>query len=215
MELIRVDTQRAYELIWEKITTLDLVPGSAINELDLAEELDLGFTSVREALMLLFHDDLVVITSRHGFYVADINLPDLAQLSEMRLALESLCARQAAERATPDDIVVLEALRQEQAAISPEDSSRLFEVDHKFHQAVARAAAPVLARLFPTRRAESMRWGFLRCRRMRAARGSPSLARRVSSMRSTVMRAVSLPEKKAERARSRTKMSFAMWHSSR
>ena len=42
--------------------------------------------------------------------------------------------------ATADDIAVLEALRQEQAAIPPEDSRRLFEVDHKFHQAVARAA---------------------------------------------------------------------------
>ena len=140
MQLIRVDTQRAYELIWEKITTLELAPGSSINEQRLSDELDMSLTPVHEALKLLVHDDLVVVTPRHGPYVADINIPDLEQLSEMRLALESLCARQAAERATPDDIAVLEALRQEQATISPEDSRRLFDVDHKFHQAVARAA---------------------------------------------------------------------------
>ena len=140
MELIRVDTQRAYELIWEKITTLELAPGSSINEPRLSEELDMSLTSVHEALKLLIHDELVVVTGRHGPYVADISLPDLEQLSEMRLALESLCARQAAKRATADDLAVLEALRQEQAAISPQDSRRLFDVDHKFHQAVARAA---------------------------------------------------------------------------
>lgn len=140
MQLTRVDTQRAYELIWDKITSLQLAPGTSINEPELADELDLSMAAVREALKLLAFDELVVVTPRHGLYVTDINLPDLEQLSEMRLALESLCARQATERATADDIAVLEALRQEQAAIPAADSRRLFEVDHKFHQAVARAA---------------------------------------------------------------------------
>ena len=140
MQFIRVDTQRAYELIWDKITRLELAPGSPINELELAEVLDMSLTPVREALKLLMHDDLVVVTPRHGLYVTDINIPDLEQLSEMRLALEALCARQAARRATADDVAVLEALRQEQAIIPEIDSRRLFEVDHKFHQAIARAA---------------------------------------------------------------------------
>jgi DNA-binding GntR family transcriptional regulator len=140
MKLVRVDTQRAYELIWDKITTLELAPGAHINEQLLAKELDMGLVPVREALKLLAHDNLVVITPRHGLYVADVNLPDLEQISEMRLTLESLSARLAAQRATPDELVVLEALRQEQAATSAEDSRRLFEVDHKFHRAIARAA---------------------------------------------------------------------------
>ena len=119
MELVRVDTQRAYELIREKITTLELAPGAPINEQHLAEDLDMGLVPVQEALKLLAHDDLVIITSRHGLYVADVSAPDLEQISEMRLSLESLCTRLAAQRATPDDLVVLEALRQEQATISP------------------------------------------------------------------------------------------------
>jgi DNA-binding GntR family transcriptional regulator len=86
-------------------------------------------------------------------YVADVNIPDLEQISEMRLTLEGLSARLAAERATPDDLVVLEALRQEQASTPVGDSRRLIAVDHKFHQAVARAAhnkylADSLERLF-------------------------------------------------------------------
>jgi DNA-binding GntR family transcriptional regulator len=93
------------------------------------------------------------VTERHGIYVADVNAEDLQQLSEMRLSLESLSARLASERAQPDDLVVLEALRKEQAALAPEESRDLFDLDHRFHQAVAAAAhnkylAQTLDRLF-------------------------------------------------------------------
>jgi DNA-binding GntR family transcriptional regulator len=153
MELVRVDTKRAYQQIRERITTLELKPGAGIHDQRLAAELDVGLSAVQEALKLLAHENLVMITARHGLYVADVNLPDLEQLSEMRLALEGLSARLAAERATPDDIVVLQALRQEQASTPSEDSRRLFEVDHKFHVAIAQAAhnkylAESLERLF-------------------------------------------------------------------
>lgn len=146
MELERVDTQRAYELILAKITTLELAPGAAINEQKLAQELNMGTVPVREALKLLAHDSLVVVTPRHGLYVANVSQPDLEQISELRLSLESLCARLAAQRATDDDLVVLEALRQEQVARTETEadlsqaSPQLFELDHKFHQAVAQAA---------------------------------------------------------------------------
>ena len=46
----------------------------------------------------------------------------------------------AARRATPDDLVVLEAIRQEQVAADPGDPRRLFEIDHQFHKAIAQAA---------------------------------------------------------------------------
>jgi DNA-binding GntR family transcriptional regulator len=153
MEMVRVDTQRAYQRIWEQITTLELAPSAPINEQQLAEELDMGVAPVREALRLLAHENLVVITPRHGLYVSDINIPDLEQISEMRSSLEALSASLAAQRATADDLVVLQALRQEQASVPAEDSQRLFDLDHKFHQAIAQAAhnkylAQTLDRLF-------------------------------------------------------------------
>ena len=153
MELERVDTQRAYDLIWEKITTLELAPGAPINEQELAEEFGMGTVPVREALKWLAHENLVEVTERHGIYVADVNVDDLQQLSEMRLSLESLSARLAAERVEPDDLVVLEALRREQETLTAEELRDLFDLDHKFHQAVAKAAhnkylAQTLDRLF-------------------------------------------------------------------
>jgi uncharacterized 2Fe-2S/4Fe-4S cluster protein (DUF4445 family)/DNA-binding GntR family transcriptional regulator len=138
----RIDTRHAYEQIRERIIQLELPPGAPINARHLAEELQLGLVPVEEALKLLAHDKLVEITPRHehGVYVANVHLDDLDQLSEMRLALESLSARLAAERATPDDVAVLESLRASQDGLTPGESQQLLAVDRRFHQAVAQAA---------------------------------------------------------------------------
>ena len=141
MELIAVDTQDAYTRIREAIVTLALDPGSLLDEQKLADALHLGGAPVREALKLLVHDGLVILTPRHGLYVADISLADLEQISEVRQVLEPFCAELAARRATSDDLSVLDALRSEHAAVSGDDRRRLLDVDHKFHQAVVRAAA--------------------------------------------------------------------------
>lgn len=139
MPLKRVDTQRAYQLILDRITTLEMAPGAPINDQQLAQELDMALAPVQEALKLLAHDGLVALPP-DGIYVAGVDLADLEQLSEVRLLLEGYCARQAAQRADEDDLAVLEALRQEQTGLAPEESQRLFEVDHKIHQAIAGAA---------------------------------------------------------------------------
>jgi DNA-binding GntR family transcriptional regulator len=134
----RVDTQRAYELIREKITTLVLAPGAVVDVPALAQELEMAVVPVQEALKLLAHEDLVRITPRHGIYVSDVNLADLDALSEMRLPLEGLSARLAAERAREDDLVVLEALCEEMPGES--EGRAWFELDHRFHQSIAVAA---------------------------------------------------------------------------
>jgi DNA-binding GntR family transcriptional regulator len=143
VDIERVDTKHAYELIRTRITTLELAPGALINAQKLAAELNLPLAAIEEALKLLAHDHLVRITPRHGTYVADVNIADLEQLSELRIELESLAATLAAERATDDDLAVLEALR---AAEMPHDDDpqqaarTLFDIDHRFHQAIAQAA---------------------------------------------------------------------------
>jgi DNA-binding GntR family transcriptional regulator len=139
MELVRVDTQRAYERIKEKIIVLDMPPGATIDEGQLADELDMGLVPVREALKLLAHDHLVDVMPK-GLYVSEVNVIDLEQISELRLLLETYCARQAAQNASSDDLVVMEALCNEQAGIPSEENERLFDLDHKFHQAIASAA---------------------------------------------------------------------------
>lgn len=140
MELISVDTQHAYEKIREQIIMLQLPPGSIVNEQALSAQLELGAAPVREALKLLVHDNLIEISKHHGVYVSGICAEDLDMLSEVRVLLEAYAARLAAQRATEDDIMVMEALIEEQKGISPEDKQAWFDIDHKLHQAIANAA---------------------------------------------------------------------------
>lgn len=81
---------------------MKLPPGSVINEAGLQEELGLGRTPIREALKRLSLEKLVVIVPRRGMFVNEIGIRDLQQLFEMRLPLESLAARLAAERGTDE-----------------------------------------------------------------------------------------------------------------
>ncbi len=140
MDLIGVDTQNAYELIKEQINTLKLAPGSAINEAELSATLGVGSVPVREALKLLYHDQLVVVSKQGGLYVADLKSSDLKMLSEVRVRLESQAAGLAAERATLDHLLVMDALISEQAKIEADDKDSWFRIDHKLHQAIAKAS---------------------------------------------------------------------------
>ncbi len=140
-DLVRVDTQDAYDKIRDKIVTLALQPGAAVDEDALAGELHMASTAIREAVKLLAHDNLISITARHGIRVADVHPDDLRQLFEMRLPLETLCAQMAAERATPDDIAVLDALAREYTQIKKSrDVGRLLDLDHRYHSALIDAA---------------------------------------------------------------------------
>jgi DNA-binding GntR family transcriptional regulator len=140
MDLTDVDTRHAYEHVREKIITLALAPGTLLNEQVLAEAIAGGVGSVREALKWLAYEGLVEITARHGLYAAEINRADLEQLGEIRLTLEPLCARLAAQRCDQDDWAVLMALRRQQLAADPADREHMLAIDHKFHQALVRAA---------------------------------------------------------------------------
>ena len=83
MEFNRVDTERAYHLIREKIITLDLAPGSPVDIDQLVEELQTAPSAVPEALRLLAHEGLVALPP-DGIFVGEVSLPDLRQLSELR-----------------------------------------------------------------------------------------------------------------------------------
>lgn len=137
-----VEMQRAYARLREQIITLQQRPGEAIKVESCAKELGLSPLAVMEALQLLAHEGLVNITPphEHGIFVSYVHLATLDQLSELRVRLEALAARLAAERATPDDLAVLDALLAEYAAIPSDDARRGLEVDHRLHDAIAQAA---------------------------------------------------------------------------
>lgn len=134
-------SETAYRILKEKIVTLELPPAHLLNEADLMAELGLGRTPIREALLRLAFENLVVILPRRGTLVADLNISDLQKIFEIRLELEVYTARLAAERATPAQIIEMEALlSQADEIIVRGDHRQLILLDHQAHLLLAQAA---------------------------------------------------------------------------
>lgn len=136
----------AYRQIKGKIIELALPPASVLDETALATELGIGLTPVRQALRRLAFENFVVILPRRGTLVADLNPSDLHKIFEMRVELETLAARLAAERATPEQITKLdqlsaEAIDQERNNGNPlETNHRLLQLDYQMHLLLSQAA---------------------------------------------------------------------------
>jgi DNA-binding GntR family transcriptional regulator len=85
-------------------------------------------------------ESLVVVMPRRGLFVADITITDLQQIYEVRVEIESLCARLAAERFTPDHLAEMQRLIAEYRAGDKEDKKWLLDHDRCLHSLLARAA---------------------------------------------------------------------------
>jgi DNA-binding GntR family transcriptional regulator len=133
-------SDKAYQLIRQKIITLELPPRSAIDEQALIEELQVGRTPIREALQRLAAEDLVSIIPRRGMFVAEISLTDLQKVFELRMLLEGFCARLAAQRATPGQIAMMEAVIEELETVGSGDGIALMVIDERFHELLYEAA---------------------------------------------------------------------------
>src|SRR5690242_7559529 len=90
---------RAYVAIRDQLLMLDIRPNEPIDDDALARDLGVGRTPVREALKRLEGDRLVVSFPRRGTFATGVDITDLAHISEIRVQLEPLAARRAAERA--------------------------------------------------------------------------------------------------------------------
>ncbi len=131
---------RAYYAIRELIVTLELAPGSVVNERDLMGRLGLGRTPVREALRDLARDQLVEVFPRRGMFVSGVDVGDIAGLSEVRGVLESKAARLAAERRNDVDLEETEALLDELSHAASLGERRLIDLDQRIHRHVYRCA---------------------------------------------------------------------------
>jgi DNA-binding GntR family transcriptional regulator len=135
------DADKAYREIKGKIITVEMPPGSIIHEVQLMEALDLGRTPIREALKRLQAENLVVVAPRRGMFVAEIAITDLQQIYEVRVELESLCARLAAERITPEQLEEISCLVTEYQGGDRRDKKWLMTLDRRVHFLLAEAAA--------------------------------------------------------------------------
>ncbi|RRO14322.1 GntR family transcriptional regulator [Saccharopolyspora rhizosphaerae] len=102
--------EKAYLAIRDKLIMLDIPPMAPIDDAALARSLEIGRTPVREALKRLEIDRLVVSYPRRGTFATAVDITDLASISDLRVHLEPLAARRAAEVAGDDDRAEISSL---------------------------------------------------------------------------------------------------------
>jgi DNA-binding GntR family transcriptional regulator len=127
---------RAYVQLRDQIVTLALAPGAPINEELLGRELQMGRTPLREAIKRLALENLISVYPRRGTFVTEINITDLAHISDVRVQLEGHAAYRAAQRLTADQRAELEKLLERVST----PSGALMELDADVHRFVYRCA---------------------------------------------------------------------------
>jgi DNA-binding GntR family transcriptional regulator len=90
----------AYERIWRQLIRGERHPGERLTDTELAAQLGLSRTPVRQALHLLAQEDLVRFDARRGFSVRMIAAQDVREIYDVRSALEVLALRLAAPNLT-------------------------------------------------------------------------------------------------------------------
>jgi len=129
----------AYQAIREKIMAGAFPPGERIREDQLAAEISMSRTPVREAINQLAAEGLVNNIPRRGIYLRAISTEQLAELLDVRKALETLSVRRCAERSDQDTIQRLEAIQQDFArALAEHDYGACNQLDSRFHREIAR-----------------------------------------------------------------------------
>ena len=132
---------RAYRALRDRLVTLRIPPGSPIDEDAVGRELKMGRTPVREAIKRLALENLVTVFPRRGTFASEINITDLAHISDVRVQLEGHAAYRAAERITDSQRAALAGLLAElDIRRGDEDLEALMELDTTVHRFIYHCA---------------------------------------------------------------------------
>lgn len=132
--------EMVFESLREAIIHGRLKPGERLMEIQLAEEMGVSRTPVREAIRKLELEGFVVMVPRKGAYVAGISVKDIVDVFEVRAALEGLAAGLAAERITEEELEELERTLVKTSVGSGDDINKIIEGDSSFHEIIYKAS---------------------------------------------------------------------------
>ncbi len=132
------------EVLRTLIISGELNPGDRIVESRVAKQLSVGQPTVREALVTLEHQGLVVRKTNQGCIVTILTREEISQILKVRGELEVLAVELAAEFATTADITeLLEITRAMKAAGDEKDVNGFFSHDFRFHERLWKASGNI------------------------------------------------------------------------
>lgn len=107
----RLLRETVYEKLRADMISCKLAPGTEIREAELAAQFTMSKSPVRDALMRLVREGLVISLPRQGYRVAPVSLSDVLDMFHLRAALERACVERIARHASDDGLKSLDEFR--------------------------------------------------------------------------------------------------------
>jgi DNA-binding GntR family transcriptional regulator len=134
----RTTHQFVRETLRRAILSGALSGGTRLVQADIAAQLDVSTTPVREALRDLVADGLILFDAHRGAIVRELDMAELVEVYEIRKALEPLAIRRAAERITSEQLAAAKELQDKME--SETDSAAWAQLNQQFHTLLESAA---------------------------------------------------------------------------
>lgn len=129
-----------FNTLREAILRGDLKPGERLMELQLASQLGVSRTPIREAIRMLEQEGLAVTMPRKGAEVAKMTLKGMEDVLEIRAALDELASQLACERITEQQLTRLEEKKKAfEKSIKTGNVKLIAEADESFHDVIYEA----------------------------------------------------------------------------
>jgi DNA-binding GntR family transcriptional regulator len=131
--------QRVYQRLQDMLLRGDIPPGAQLDERELAEQLGVSRTPLREAIVHLVREGMVEHRPYRGNFVRTFTAKQVNDLYQVRMALESLAVRLAVPKLSDEDIDYIGAILDEvQQALAQGNMNAYSNADRRFHEFIAR-----------------------------------------------------------------------------
>lgn len=124
-------TGKVYQYLFDAIIYNELKPGEALSEQEIAAKLAISRTPVREALVILESEGMIVRYPSRGCFVSQITVRDVEEIFELRAQLELCALRNSYIRISDLELETLEKKLVELSAETPPED--YFETDRELH----------------------------------------------------------------------------------
>lgn len=127
-------SKKVYRILKERIIKGDLAQGSRLFEAEIAKQLGVSRTPVREAIRELAANGFVEMSPNQGVVISNISIEDIQEVLQLRSVLEGLAAKLVATKITKEKIKELENFNKNmEKFISKDDILNFIKESEKFH----------------------------------------------------------------------------------
>ncbi len=130
--------QRAYSYVKERLLNGRYASGTLLSENELARQLGISRTPVRQAFLQLEAEELLELYPRRGALVRPLSAADADDVLEARLLIETHCARRACGRGVPLAAILRESIAAQERALEA-GGAGFIAADRGFHRAIVAA----------------------------------------------------------------------------